>query len=188
MMLLYKRETAEPALFPTIARGLARENSCYIFTMKGNFTMDIKQAFSEEIRRLARKEIKAALLPVQNTVASLKKLVAEQKRQIAMLEKRCGAPAEETAFPAVENAESDKSVRINASGILRLRTKMGLTQSEFAKLLGVAMHTVSVWEQGRRVPRYSHKVRICALRGLGKRELKKMLESSDAKKPAPAGK
>ena len=148
--------------------------------------MDIKQAFSEEIRRLARKEIKAALLPVQNTVSALKKQIAEQKRQIAMLEKRCGAPEEEAALPVLENAESDKSVRINAAGILRLRTKMGLTQSEFAKLLGVAMHTVSVWEQGRRVPRYSHKVRICALRGLGKRELKKMLKGDEAK--APTGK
>ena len=142
--------------------------------------MDIKQAFSDEIRRISRKEIKAALLPVQNTVSALKKLVAEQKRQIAALEKRCGVIAAEAAVPAAESEEPDKSVRINAAGILRLRNKLGLTQGEFAKLLGVAMHTVSVWEQGRRVPRHTHKVRICALRGLGKRELKKMLAEAEA--------
>ena len=139
--------------------------------------MDIKQALSEEIRRLARKEVKAAVLPLQNNISALKKLVAEQKRQIAALEKRCGAPAETAP-------ETEKGVRINAAGILRLRTKLGLTQGEFAKLLGVAMHTVSVWEQGRRVPRYTHKVRICALRGIGKRELKKMLEDAEAN-PVP---
>jgi len=146
--------------------------------------MDIKQALSEEIRRLARKEVKAAVLPLQNNISALKKLVAEQKRQIAALEKRCGAPAEEAAAPAETAPETEKGVRINAAGILRLRTKLGLTQGEFAKLLGVAMHTVSVWEQGRRVPRYTHKVRICALRGIGKRELKKMLEDAEAN-PVP---
>ena len=140
--------------------------------------MDIKQAFSEEIRRLARKEIKAAMQPVLNNVSALKKLVAEQKRQIAALEKRCGVSCEAAAAPAEKVAEPEKSVRINAAGILRLRTKLGLTQEEFAKVLGVAMHTVSVWEQGRRAPRHAHKVRICALRGIGKRELKKMLESA----------
>ena len=148
--------------------------------------MDIKQALFDEIRRLARKEIKAALIPLQNTISSLKKQVAEQKRQIAALEKRCVAAESETsAIPSAAAEDDEKQIRLNAAGILRLRTKLGLTQSEFAKVLGVAMHTVSVWEQGRRIPRHSHKVRICALRGLGKRELRKMLEQPAA---APAEK
>jgi len=142
--------------------------------------MDIKQALNDEIRRLARKEIKAALAPLAGTVAALKKQVAEQKRQIAVLEKRCAVPAAETAAAPVDAEDDEKQVRLNAAGILRLRTKLGLTQGEFAKVLGVAMHTVSVWEQGRRVPRRAHKVRICALRGIGKRELKKMLEKPEA--------
>ena len=147
--------------------------------------MDIKQVLNDEIRRLARKEIKAALAPLAGTVAALKKQVAEQKRQIAVLEKRCAVPAAETATIPADAEDDEKQVRLNAAGILRLRTKLGLTQGEFAKVLGVAMHTVSVWEQGRRVPRRSHKVRICALRGIGKRELKKMLEKPEAA-PAPA--
>lgn len=150
--------------------------------------MDIKQALYDEIRRLARKEIKAVLAPLSETVSVLKKQVAEQKRQIAALEKRCAAAGTETAEPPAAVAEDDeKQLRLNAAGILRLRTKLGLTQGEFAKVLGVAMHTVSVWEQGRRVPRRTHKARICALRGIGKRELKKMLDKTgDA--PVPAGK
>lgn len=150
--------------------------------------MDIKQVFQDEIRRLARKEVKAALTPLQETVSALKRQVAEQKRQIAALEKRCAAVEPETsAIPAAPAADGEKPVRLNAAGILRLRTKLGLTQGELAKLLGVAMHTVSVWEQGRRVPRRTHKMRICALRGIGKRELKKMLAKPEAA-PAPAEK
>ena len=145
--------------------------------------MDIKQALNDEIRRLARKEIKAAVTPLLGTVSALKKQIAEQKRQIAALEKRCQVPENTAPAAAVEAEGDEKQVRLNAAGILRLRTKLGLTQGEFAKVLGVAMHTVSVWEQGRRTPRRAHKVRICALRGLGKRELKKMLEE---KQPAPA--
>ena len=147
--------------------------------------MDIKQALNDEIRRLARKEIKAAVTPLLGTVSALKKQIAEQKRQIAALEKRCAVPETEVAAaPAAEEGD-EKQVRLNAAGILRLRTKLGLTQGEFAKVLGVAMHTVSVWEQGRRTPRRAHKVRICALRSLGKRELKKKLEEAKAD-PAPA--
>ena len=154
--------------------------------------MDIKQVLNDEIRRLARKEIKATLIPLFETVSALKKQVAEQKRQIAVLEKRCAAAEPETvAAPVPAAAKDKKQIRLNAAGILRLRNKLGLTQGEFAKVLGVAMHTVSVWEQGRRVPHHSHKVRICALRNLGKREIKKMLkqpEAAAAPAPAPAEK
>ena len=150
--------------------------------------MDIKQALYDEIRRLARKEIKAYSAPLSETISALKKQVAEQKRQIAALEKRCAAiDPEVSASPIAVPEDDEKQLRLNAAGILRLRTKLGLTQGEFAKVLGVAMHTVSVWEQGRRVPRRAHKARICALRGIGKRELKKMLEQTEAA-PESAGK
>lgn len=142
--------------------------------------MDIKQALFDEIRRLARKEIKVALTPLLGTISALKKQVAEQKKLIAALEKRAAADPEIPAAPATASEADEKQIRLNAAGILRLRNKLGLTQGEFAKVLGVAMHTVSVWEQGRRTPRHAHKARICALRGIGKRELKKMLGQPEA--------
>ena len=37
---------------------------------------DFKQLMSEEIRRLARKEVRAALAPMAETVAALKKQIA----------------------------------------------------------------------------------------------------------------
>jgi putative transcriptional regulator len=38
------------------------------------------------------------------------------------------------------------------SPIVRARLKSGLTQAQFAKLLGVSKRTLEQWEQGRRVP------------------------------------
>lgn len=36
--------------------------------------------------------------------------------------------------------------------VVRAREKSGLTQSEFAQLLGVSVRTLQDWEQGRRAP------------------------------------
>lgn len=36
--------------------------------------------------------------------------------------------------------------------VAETRAKVGLSQSEFAKLLGVSVRTLQEWEQGRRAP------------------------------------
>ena len=151
---------------------------------------DFKQLMAEEIRRLARKEVRAALAPMAETVSALKHQIAEQKKQIAALTKAMPAPEPKAEPLAAAIAKpSDKKVRINAAGIIRLRGKLGVTQAELAKLLNVAMHTVSVWEQGRRIPRGSHKAQLAALRAAGKREVKRLLaeaKKAEAKAAAPA--
>ncbi len=38
------------------------------------------------------------------------------------------------------------------SSVVRARLRSGLTQAEFAALLGVSQRTLQQWEQGRRVP------------------------------------
>jgi putative transcriptional regulator len=39
-----------------------------------------------------------------------------------------------------------------ASPVVKARLKVGLSQAEFAKLLGVSKRTLQEWEQGRRQP------------------------------------
>jgi putative transcriptional regulator len=41
---------------------------------------------------------------------------------------------------------------INVPSIAAIRESTGLSQSRFAKLLGVSVRTVQEWEQGRRAP------------------------------------
>ena len=40
----------------------------------------------------------------------------------------------------------------NVPGVAEVRRKTGLSQSKFAKLLGVSVRTLQDWEQGRRSP------------------------------------
>ena len=73
---------------------------------------------------------------------------------------------------AIEEEQAvEPKIRLNAAGIARIRTKLKLTQAEFAKLLGVATHTVSIWELGKSAPRAGMKLKICELRKVGKREI-----------------
>jgi putative transcriptional regulator len=41
---------------------------------------------------------------------------------------------------------------INIPKVASIRQKTGLSQARFAQLLGVSVHTLQDWEQGRRVP------------------------------------
>ena len=142
---------------------------------------DIKTVLSEEIRRLAKKEIKLAIVPLQKLAAEQRRTISELKKRIAVLEKQ-GATAEKvtTSDETAAGAE-EKKLRLNAAGIIRVRTKLKLTQSEFAKLLNVSTHTVSMWELDKSSPRKDARAAICALRKLGKRELKARMAAFEEK-------
>ena len=146
---------------------------------------DLKQVLNDEIRRLARKEIKIAVQPLQAGVVALRKQVSELKKALADANRTIGSlrgnegPAGDSA---PKKAEKLPRLRLNAAGIVRIRTKLKLTQGEFAKLLNVSMHTVSSWEKGKSAPRPGVKARICALRTAGKRRIKMLLAVPESEK------
>lgn len=136
---------------------------------------DIKAILSEEIRRLAKKEVKLAVTPLAKTIVEQRKTISELKKRISALENRKTTAAAAAGSDEVQPADETKKLRLNAAGIIRVRTKLKLTQSDFAKLLNVSTHTVSMWELGKNSPRKDARAAICALRTIGKRDLKKRL-------------
>ncbi len=134
---------------------------------------DIRQVLNDEIRRLARKEVKNILAPMIKQLGEQKRLISDLKKQVAVLEKRL-QPQTVSAKPGTVVDET-KKVRLSAAGIVKLRNKLGLSQGKLAELIGVSTHTVSMWEIGKVSPRAKAKTAICALRTVGKKELKRRL-------------
>ena len=135
---------------------------------------DIKTVFCEEVRRLAKKEIKLAVMPLAKTIVEQRRIISDLKKRIVALENATVSTAADNTEKSVKTVAEPK-LRLNAAGIVRVRSKLNLTQSEFAKLLGVSTHTVSIWELGKSSPRQDARAAICALRTIGRREIKRRL-------------
>jgi DNA-binding transcriptional regulator YiaG len=143
---------------------------------------NIAQALKAEIIRISRKEIKASVNPIHKSNVSLKKTVAELKRKIAVLESE-----NKQLLSFQKNIQKQKSqvpsevaekVRISSKSILKLRTKLGLSQDSFAKLLGVSSQNVHAMEHkvGRLKFRSATLSNLLSVRKMGRREAKKRLE------------
>ena len=140
---------------------------------------DLKQVLNDEIRRLARKEIKLAVQPLQANIVALRRQISELKKMYNAANKKAEIMQKKAlATGVVSEVEEEPKLRLNAAGIVRIRQKLKLTQSDFAKLLDVSMHTVSAWEKGKCAPRAGAKAKICALRTVGKRQIKALLNTN----------
>lgn len=141
---------------------------------------NMQQLLNDEIRRLARREINAAVKTVKAQMVEMRRTIAEQNRRIKALESNLPAPAPQTADPAPETADAEtKTLRITPERIAKWRQKLQLNKSQYAKLLGVNTMSVIHWESGKTAPRDAQKLRIAALRDMGKRELAKLMAEKD---------
>ena len=152
---------------------------------------NLADALKEEIRRLARKEIKAetgatkqAVAQYRKEIASLKRQVRGQEKKIAFLENQERKRFEEpqTDEEAVEGA------RFSARSVAAQRKRLGLSAADYAKLVGVSHLTIYNWENGKNRPRKEQLASLVAVRGIGKREALKRLELLKAKEEKAASK
>ena len=144
-------------------------------------------ALKDEIRRLARKEIKAHTGPTAQAVAQFRREIAKLKRQsreyepkIAFLEsqerKRVGKPE--------PNDGTDEGGRFSARSVKAQRRRTGLSAADYAKLVGVSGLTIYNWENGKSRPRKKQLASLVAVRGLGKRQAQaklKLVKAADTK-------
>jgi DNA-binding transcriptional regulator YiaG len=143
-------------------------------------------ALKDEIRRLARKEIKAqtattarAVAQYRRDIAKLKRQLREQDKKIASLSRQRQNSAGETDTP-----EENGGVRFSARSAKAQRKRTGLSAAEYAKLVGVSPITIYNWENGKSRPRKGQFASLVALRGVGKRAAQAKLDSlARARKP-----
>lgn len=128
-------------------------------------------ALKDEIRRLARKEIKVqtnrtakAVAQYRREIARLKRLQREQERKISFLESQTRKSTH--SAPPTANSE----LRFSSRSVRAQRQRTGLSAADYAKLIGVTPLTVYNWEHGKSRPRQGQFAALVSLRGLGKRE------------------
>jgi len=100
----------------------------------------LAEVFRGEIVRISRREARIATAGVREAKIKLIKTVADLKRKIAKLqgENKWLVAAEKKRLVQKPQLtpETSKKARLTSKGIRRLRRKLGLSQANFAKLLG----------------------------------------------------
>jgi DNA-binding transcriptional regulator YiaG len=130
---------------------------------------NIAGVLKDEIRRLAKKEIKAqvgttkkAAAQYRRDIAALKRALSQQEREIKLLKKTQGQPQVEE--------EPLESVRFSARSVKSQRSRLGLSAANYGKLVGVSGLTIYNWEHEKARPRNAQLAALVAVRGIGKRK------------------
>lgn len=139
---------------------------------------NVQAVLAQEIRRLARREIRSELDTTKKAVAKHHREIAELKRRNAELERRVGYLESREAVRLAagpRRTKVPKGTRYSVRSLKAQRTKAGLSQADYAQLVGVSASTLYNWEAGTTKPREKHLAVLVSLRGLGKREAKQRL-------------
>lgn len=142
----------------------------------------IESTLKEEISRLSRKEIRATTGPLAKEVTRLRKTVSELRKTVAALERDAGRwrKQEQKAMGALSAPEEEvKAARISPEWVQNLRMKLNISQAELATLMGISVSAVRTWEYGKSLPTGERKAALVAIRKLGRRDVKRMLEAGE---------
>jgi DNA-binding transcriptional regulator YiaG len=139
---------------------------------------NLANLFNEQIRKLARREIR-------KQTSTLRRLTAQYRRDIAWLKRQLQDQAKRMSFlerqekrrvatqPAVAKFEG---IRFRADGLRSHRRKLGLSAEDYGRLVGTSALSIYHWESGKVRPRNQQLNKLVQIRGLGKREAMKRLE------------
>jgi DNA-binding transcriptional regulator YiaG len=133
-------------------------------------------AIKSEILRFAKREVRAAFLPLKREVWSMRLKLSGLSKGVAILKRQAKELRLEEAKPKLgASPEEVKISRLTPERIRNLRKKKGLSQRELGIITGVTTGAVLSWEKGKFKPKGDKKAALVALRKVNKRDLKKML-------------
>ena len=146
---------------------------------------NIAAVLKAEIARLTRKELRAqsgglkkASSQHRRDIAALKRQVSKLEGQVSLLEKQILKQA-----PDASAGDTTTGVRFTAKGLQAQLKRLGLTATDFSKLLGVTPQSIYNWGRGASRPRKAQIAAIAALRGMGKKEATARLHQLGDEKP-----
>ena len=155
---------------------------------------NIAVVLKDEIRRLAKKEVRAVAGPLRKRIAELERSGAAYKRQVPGLLKtvaRLEEEAKQRQLQAVQTgaqARDAKNTRLGPRSIRAQRKRLKLSRKDFGALAGVSSNSIYLWETDEVAPKEKNRAALISLRGLGVRDAKRVLEAAATSKPKKAQK
>ena len=138
---------------------------------------NIAAVLRAEIARLTRKELrgqsgglKKASTQHRRDIATLKRQVSTLERQVSLLEKQLLKKT-----PALSEGDSGTQARFTAKGLQSQLKRLGLSGTDYSKLVGVTPQSIYNWARGASRPRKEQIAALAALRGMGKKEANALL-------------
>jgi DNA-binding transcriptional regulator YiaG len=145
----------------------------------------VEGIIKSEIVRLAKREVRKISVPLGRDVWSLKSAVSQLRKAVLTLQRittHHQKELEKGEMPLEAAPEEVKVSRFSPRLIRSLRGHLGITQKELAVLTGVTVGAVHLWESGQFKPSEKKKAVMVALRKLGRREVRKLLEGKGAQR------
>ena len=143
----------------------------------------LETTIKSEIIRLATRELRKVSAPLAKEIRSLKSAVSQIQKAVLGLERFTARQQKELGkqeIPLGATPEEVKASRLSPRLIRSLRKHLGISQKELAILAEVTVGAVNSWESGKFKPKGEKKGVIVALRKLGRRDVRKMLEEKSA--------
>lgn len=144
----------------------------------------VEAIIKAEIVRLAKREMRKVTSPLKRDVWALKNVVSQLRKAVLNLERFTALQRKEReGKPPLQAApEEVETSRLSPRLIQSLRKRLGLSQRNFARLAGVTPLAVYQWENGVFKPKKEKRSILVALRKLGRRDARKLLEEMKATK------
>ena len=139
---------------------------------------------NSEIVRLAKRERHKTLVPLGRDVRLLKSAVSQLRKTVLALERFTAQQQNELKkrkIPLEATPEEVKKSRFSPALIRSLRRHLRISQKELAILTGVTVGAAHLWEKGKFEPGDEKKAVMVALRKLGRRDVRKLLEEKVTK-------
>jgi len=147
---------------------------------------NFSKVLNDEVRRLARKEIRSVLEKSHVDIAGLKRINRDLAKRVAQLEqknKKLIKAIDRQSPKETEASAEFPLIRVSGKRVRVLRSKLKLSREAFAKLLGVSAPTIYLWEKSDgRLALQSRTLRaFSGIVGLGPREAQRRLAEIEEK-------
>jgi DNA-binding transcriptional regulator YiaG len=142
----------------------------------------IEAMLREEIQRLARREIRHQVEPLRKENRELKRRIVKLEKlakPISRVIKKSTEAKLEKLSDLRASEDEVKAARITPAWVQNTREKLNVTQEEMALLCDVSPSAVRSWIYGVALPRGKNREILVALRKLGRRDAKRLLEAKE---------